>query len=128
MANKTIRDLTDEEFDALANYAAKHGRTWKMKLREAWMNASEPGTLQYLRNTWGPAGLAAFKVDAFSMPLPRPKKTKIEPLDRFAAHLKALTEMIEASSDPSLLDVVAGDLRALVDKANRKMEKLENAL
>jgi hypothetical protein len=120
-------NLTNEEFDALANYAAKHGRYWKAKLRDAWMNASEPGILQHLRNTWGPAGLAAFKVDAFSMPLPLPRKPKISGLDRFEAHLKALAEMVESSSDPDFLDTVAGDLRALANKTNTKMEKLENS-
>ena len=53
-----------EEHQALAKYAEQHGRTWKSALRDAWMNASEPGTLQQLRNAsyFGPMGLIAYKL------------------------------------------------------------------
>jgi hypothetical protein len=60
-----MRTLTPAERAALAKFAAIHGRTWKQALRHAWMDASEPGILQALRNDkgFGPAGLIAFRLD-----------------------------------------------------------------
>lgn len=57
--------LDQEELDALKAFAARHGRNWKSVLREAWMNASEPGILQQLRNDrgFGPSGLIAFRFE-----------------------------------------------------------------
>ncbi len=56
--------LIHEEIQALAAYASENGRSWKAKLRDAWTNASEPGTLQALRNSswFGPAGLIKFNL------------------------------------------------------------------
>ena len=54
---QTFRPLTTEENDALNAYIAKHGRTWKAQLREAWMTASEQGIMHALRNSHGPAWL-----------------------------------------------------------------------
>lgn len=52
--------LTTEEWLAVSDYALRHGRTWKEKLRGAWLNASEPGLLQKLRNSHGPTWLQGF--------------------------------------------------------------------
>jgi hypothetical protein len=59
-----IRELTAEEISALVAYAKVHGAHWKSALQTAWMNASEPGILQQLRNDagFGPRGLLAFRV------------------------------------------------------------------
>lgn len=56
--------ITSEEAAALKSFAAANGHNWKQVLREAWMQASEPGILQMLRNSprFGPAGLNAFRV------------------------------------------------------------------
>lgn len=61
---KTNATLTAEQITAITDYAAKHGRTWKASLREAWMTASEPGILQQLRNhsDFGPRWLIAFRL------------------------------------------------------------------
>lgn len=51
--------------DALAAYAAKHGRTWKATLREAWMGRAphdDTGVLRELRNTHGPEWLKSFRL------------------------------------------------------------------
>lgn len=58
--------LSNDELDALRTYAARHGRCWKQALRQAWMDASEPGILQALRNAahFGPRGLNRFKLVA----------------------------------------------------------------
>ncbi len=59
------KTLNQEELDALKAFANRHGRNWKSVLREAWMNASEPGILQQLRNDhgFGPSGLISFRFD-----------------------------------------------------------------
>lgn len=48
-------ELTDEQFDAMAQYRAKHGRTWKARLTEAWLKdwPEQWGTLRVVRNTVG---------------------------------------------------------------------------
>lgn len=56
------RELTAEEAAAVQHYAAAHGRYWKAALREAWMSASEPGYLQALRNSHGPAWLVRYQL------------------------------------------------------------------
>ncbi len=55
-------DLDPEELAAVQDYAKREGRDWKRKLNTAWMNAAEPGILQQLRNTRGPAWLADYKL------------------------------------------------------------------
>ena len=65
MNSKTyVIDLTPDEHRALQAYARIHGRTWKASLRQAWLNASEPGILQALRNSsrFGPRGLASYSL------------------------------------------------------------------
>jgi len=53
------KSLSVDELAALKAFAERHGRNWKSALREAWINASEPGILQQLRNdsNFGPSGL-----------------------------------------------------------------------
>ena len=59
--------LTVEQHRALMTYATEHGRRWKFKLSVAWMNAAEPGVLQYLRNAifFGPEGLQRYRLPTF---------------------------------------------------------------
>lgn len=59
---KKYAPLTPEQVLAVQQFAAKHGRTWKQALRDAWMAASEPGELQALRNSHGPTWLLNFKL------------------------------------------------------------------
>ena len=55
-------DLTIEEKDALLRYAREHGKQWKYKLRQAWLNGQPGGTLLRLRNKIGPSGLDKVKL------------------------------------------------------------------
>lgn len=53
---------TPEQMDALREWAAKHGRTWKSKLREAWFDGDyglfeKSHYLQQVRNQLGPSWL-----------------------------------------------------------------------
>ena len=57
-----LRPLTPDEFTALRDFAAARGRYWKRDLHDAWMHASEPGLLQSLRNSHGPAWLHRFRL------------------------------------------------------------------
>jgi len=58
-------NLTTEQKRALADFQQRHGRTWKAKLRDAWMTGNYPSSeddtavLQCLRNSseFGPRGL-----------------------------------------------------------------------
>ena len=58
--------LSPDELTALESYAAKHGRAWKARLRDAWMSGgNEEGTggvLRTLRNTHGPRWLEQFRL------------------------------------------------------------------
>jgi hypothetical protein len=61
-ALNTAGYATPEQIDALREWAAKHGRTWKAKLRDAWMDGDyglfeKSNHLQRLRNTLGPRWL-----------------------------------------------------------------------
>jgi hypothetical protein len=58
----TIPDLTPEQRTALEAFAAEHGRLWKSRLRDQWMNASATPELHRLRNTHGPSWLARFRL------------------------------------------------------------------
>lgn len=67
MSNKF--ELTAEQKQALDNFAAKHGRTWRSKLRSMWFNgqdASQPdgAYLRQVRNQQPPAFLDAYKPGA----------------------------------------------------------------
>lgn len=58
--------LTDEQANAIRDYAKANGRTWKSKLREAWMTGryeryDNSAELQTIRNTLGPAWLVNYK-------------------------------------------------------------------
>lgn len=57
---------TPEQIDALREWKRVHGRTWKSKLREAWMTGDYSGIapygntaayLQQVRNSLGPSWL-----------------------------------------------------------------------
>ena len=55
--------LTAEQLDAIKEYAAIYGRTWKQSLRDDWMAARCIGTIHALRNSHGPAWLNSFRLD-----------------------------------------------------------------
>ena len=57
--------LTAEQTAALRAYAAKHGRTWKNTLRNAWMGGppyDDSGILRGLRNSHGPSWLVSYRL------------------------------------------------------------------
>jgi hypothetical protein len=69
---------TNEQLDALGNFAANEGRTWKAALRHAWETGDYPtgsdsASLQQVRNAFGPGWLIGFKV--------RPVGSKYAPAD-----------------------------------------------
>jgi hypothetical protein len=62
-------DLTTEQQNALNNFAAKHGRTWRSKLRSMWFSGADANQpdgayLRQVRNQQPPAFLDAFKPGA----------------------------------------------------------------
>lgn len=69
MATKTQKPQpTEAQLAAIQQYAAENGRTWKDSLRTDWMSAraqingeSSP-ELQQVRNNFGPAWLATYKL------------------------------------------------------------------
>ncbi len=59
--------LNDEQLKAIQSFAASHGRSWKSKLRDAWMTGQYDGFegsnyLQQIRNSFGPSWLIKFKL------------------------------------------------------------------
>ncbi|MBP1847547.1 hypothetical protein J2046_005831 [Rhizobium petrolearium] len=57
--------LTEEEVNALQDYAARHGRSWKRILNNAWMGEAphdDGGILRRLRNTHGPTWLDRYRL------------------------------------------------------------------
>ncbi len=59
------RALDDEQLAVLAAYAKDHGRHWKRDLNDAWSTGDygygeDTGTLQTIRNTFGPSWLVRF--------------------------------------------------------------------
>ena len=57
--------LTEEEVNALQDYAARHGRSWKRILNNVWMGEAphdDGGILRRLRNTHGPAWLDRYRL------------------------------------------------------------------
>ncbi|MET3778095.1 hypothetical protein ABID20_003682 [Rhizobium alvei] len=57
--------LTEGEVDALQDYAARHGRSWKRILNDAWMGEAPHdvgGILRRLRNTHGPTWLDRYRL------------------------------------------------------------------
>lgn len=62
-------DLSQEQVEALKEFAALKGRTWKSKLLDQWLTGRYSGVtsdeavaLQQLRNTGGPQWLKSFKL------------------------------------------------------------------
>ena len=58
-----------EQMDALLAFKERHGRSWRMKLNEMWLDgrdASQPGghLLRQIRNNFGPQWLVNFKESA----------------------------------------------------------------
>lgn len=65
-----INKLTDEQVDALLQWAHRNGRTWKSSLRDAWMTGDYGGFedanfLQQVRNNLGPAWLVRYRLPKF---------------------------------------------------------------
>lgn len=56
-------NLSQEELEAVSDFASRHGDRWKKALNIAWMNGTSPGVLHRLRNTHGPKWLAAFELN-----------------------------------------------------------------
>ncbi len=62
--------LTDEQMDALQQWAHRYGRNWKTHLRDAWMTGNYGGFeasnyLQQVRNNLGPSWLVRFRLPKF---------------------------------------------------------------
>jgi len=62
-------ELTAEQQQALNNFAAKHGRTWRSKLRAMWFSGQDAvqpdgAYLRQVRNQQPPAFLDAYKPEA----------------------------------------------------------------
>jgi hypothetical protein len=58
-----------ERVSAIRQWAKLHGRTWKSKLRDAWISGDygdfeESNLLQQIRNAYGPSWLDRFKLHA----------------------------------------------------------------
>lgn len=51
---------TQDQLNALKEYAAANGRTWKSKLHHEWMNATASWPLMQIRNQFGPSWLVRF--------------------------------------------------------------------
>jgi hypothetical protein len=57
-----VRVLTEDQYRALQDYAAKHGSRWKAMLMDSWMTGGGHGpVLQQVRNTFGPSWLGGFR-------------------------------------------------------------------
>lgn len=58
------------QWEALVSFAARHGRTWKSKLRQAWFDGQYPSMydasnyLQQIRNGFGPTWLQSIRIPA----------------------------------------------------------------
>ena len=48
---------TIDQLKVLIKYAKEHGRSWKHDLNTDWMYARTQGTLQGIRNQFGPSWL-----------------------------------------------------------------------
>lgn len=53
---------TQAQVDALQAYAVAHGRSWKSKLINDWMQGRCQGALQHVRNVFGPSWLLRFRL------------------------------------------------------------------
>jgi|HubBroStandDraft_1064217.scaffolds.fasta_scaffold34755_8 hypothetical protein len=54
--------LDHAQLYALEMYARANGRYWKSKLHDDWMNGRSSGTLQQIRNSFGPTWLTRFNL------------------------------------------------------------------
>lgn len=67
----TAKTLTDEQLQALKDYAKAVGPEWKKRLSLDWMRAGTEvyelrdryGLLQQVRNRFGPSWLRSFELD-----------------------------------------------------------------
>jgi hypothetical protein len=62
---------TPEQAQAIREWAAQTGRTWKSALREAWMTGDygafeKSNLLQQLRNQFGPTWLTRFSLKSIN--------------------------------------------------------------
>ena len=63
--HETLPPPTDQELEALREYAARHGRSWKSVLNHAWMGEpphDDRPILRRLRNTHGPTWLDRYRL------------------------------------------------------------------
>lgn len=68
--------LTTEQENALQQFANRHGRCWKSRLKDAWQNGSDErlpngALLRQLRNQLGPEGLRGIEVKPTQSGFPR---------------------------------------------------------
>lgn len=68
---------SDEQLQALKDWAKEHGKKWKSALRDAWMSGDYKGfdnspALQRIRNSGGPSWLVKFKLTEDVDPLDAP--------------------------------------------------------
>lgn len=57
-----------EQYKALQEYAAKHGRPWKSDLNAAWSSRTDtPPLLQQVRNRFGPTWLKSFVLRTYRL-------------------------------------------------------------
>ena len=59
--------MTNEQIEAIQQWAKRHGRKWKSALRDAWMSGDydtfeQSAELQRIRNEYGPTWLVAFRL------------------------------------------------------------------
>lgn len=62
--------LTNEQMDAIQQWAHRNGRNWKSELRQAWMTGDygtfeQSNYLQQIRNSFGPSWLVRFRLPKF---------------------------------------------------------------
>lgn len=59
--------VSDEDMDALRDYASKHGKLWKSKLLKDWASGKDAGqyggALRRIRDAVGPNGLKSLKLE-----------------------------------------------------------------
>lgn len=79
------KTLTHEEHAAVTAYALTHGEDWKEQLAADWQNGRTEGTLQALRNSHGPAWLAAYSLADWPMSLFSPARLDHQPRPDLAA-------------------------------------------
>jgi hypothetical protein len=98
METQTKYYPTEEQIEALKKFANANGRTWKSKLRQAWMSGiycdyratDRVDLLLQIRNSFGPTWL-----DRFTLP----KTTVQTPMQLEAAQMKAAFERVGNPTD-----------------------------